>query len=64
MNFVSTAYDCCSISGFESADVKNQRPSYPSSKNKVEWDKLAAEVKKEVLPSFLYFIIRLEPQNT
>ncbi|KAK8938491.1 hypothetical protein KSP39_PZI011566 [Platanthera zijinensis] len=29
------------------SEVKSQRPSYPSSKNKVEWDKLEAEVKKE-----------------
>ncbi|KAG0485738.1 hypothetical protein HPP92_009817, partial [Vanilla planifolia] len=27
--------------------LKNERPAYPSSKKKVEWDKLAAEVKKE-----------------
>ncbi|KAL0905509.1 hypothetical protein M5K25_023933 [Dendrobium thyrsiflorum] len=29
------------------SEMKNQRPSYPSSKSKVEWDKLEAEVKKE-----------------
>ncbi|RRT75619.1 hypothetical protein B296_00021505 [Ensete ventricosum] len=29
------------------ADVKSERPSYPSSKTKVDWDKLEAEVKKE-----------------
>ncbi|URD94440.1 suppressor of G2 allele of SKP1 [Musa troglodytarum] len=33
------------VSGF--ADVKSERPSYPSSKTKVDWDKLEAEVKKE-----------------
>ncbi|CAD5174115.1 unnamed protein product [Musa acuminata subsp. malaccensis] len=29
------------------ADVKSERPSYPSSKTKVDWDKLESEVKKE-----------------
>ncbi|XP_073115097.1 protein SGT1 homolog isoform X2 [Elaeis guineensis] len=31
-----------------SAAVKSQRPSYPSSKSKVDWDQLEAQVKKEV----------------
>lgn len=30
------------------AAVKPQRPAYPSSKAKVDWDRLEAEVKKEV----------------
>ncbi|CAL9051136.1 unnamed protein product [Musa banksii] len=33
------------VSGF--ADVKSERPSYPSWKTKVDWDKLESEVKKE-----------------
>ncbi|RWW33787.1 hypothetical protein GW17_00001479 [Ensete ventricosum] len=32
----------------ESAASKEQRPSYPSSKSKIDWDKLEAQVKKEV----------------
>ncbi|CAD5188407.1 unnamed protein product [Musa acuminata subsp. malaccensis] len=31
----------------ESAASKEQRPSYPSSKSKIDWDKLEAQVKKE-----------------
>ncbi|XP_009409053.2 protein SGT1 homolog isoform X1 [Musa acuminata AAA Group] len=35
------------INTFSDAATMQQRPSYPSSKSKVDWDKLEAEVKKE-----------------
>lgn len=39
------------------ADVKSERPSYPSSKTKVDWDKLESEVKKEVISIFYLSVL-------
>lgn len=47
-----------------SAAPNQQKPSYPSSKSKVDWDKLEAQVKKEVsldtfLPSISWMLVCL-----
>lgn len=43
----------------ESAAPTQQRPCYPSSKTKIDWDKLEAQVKKEVQLTTICFSIVL-----